>query len=114
MGEAELGRAYGDGEVIVEQNSRGREMYVILAGRARVEIGTVNADLQENIAAVREVQAFGREGENIEQFRLSNAANRDANIRAASFTSALSPTLEALGYISMAIVGLWGISPSNW
>jgi len=72
--------------------------------QARVEIGAVNAELQENIAAVREVQAFGREGENISQFRLSNAANRDANIRAATFTSALTPMLEALGYLSMAVV----------
>jgi len=82
--------------------------------RARVEIGTVNAELQENIAAVREVQAFGREDENIEQFRLSNAANRDANIRAATFTSALAPTLEALGYLSMAIVaGVGGLGIIN-
>ncbi|MBN1965739.1 MAG: ABC transporter ATP-binding protein, partial [Anaerolineae bacterium] len=72
--------------------------------RARSEMGSVNADLQEGIAAVREVQAFSREDENIEQFRLSNAANRDANIRAVAFTSALQPTLEALGYVSMAIV----------
>ena len=43
--------------------------------RARQEIGTVNADLQESISAVREVQAFSREDENIEQFPgLSNAA----------------------------------------
>ncbi len=78
--------------------------------RARREIGSVNAELQENIAAVREVQAFGREDENIEQFRLSNAANRDANIRAATFTSALTPVLEALGYLSMAIVaGVGGL-----
>jgi ATP-binding cassette subfamily B multidrug efflux pump len=72
--------------------------------QARREIGTVNADLQESISAVREVQAFNREGENIEQFRASNAANRDANIRAQAFTSALAPTLEALSYVSMAIV----------
>jgi ATP-binding cassette subfamily B protein len=79
--------------------------------QARVEIGAVNADLQENIAAVREVQAFGREDENIEQFRLSNAANRDANIKAASFTSALGPALQALGYVSMAIVvGVGGLA----
>jgi ATP-binding cassette subfamily B multidrug efflux pump len=82
--------------------------------QARVEIGTVNADLQENIAAVREVQAFGREDENLQQFRLSNAANRDANIRAATFTSALAPTLEALGYLSMAIVaGVGGLAIVN-
>ncbi len=34
----------------------------------------------------------------------SNAANRDANIRAVAFTAALAPTLEALGYVAMAIV----------
>lgn len=72
--------------------------------RARQEMGSVNADLQESIAAVREVQAFSREDENIEQFRASNAANRDANIRAVAFTSALNPLLEALGYVSMALV----------
>ncbi len=72
--------------------------------RAREEIGEVNADLQESIAGVREVQAFSREDENIAEFRLSNAANRDANIRAAVFTSALGPLLEALGYVSTAIV----------
>ncbi len=72
--------------------------------RVRQEMGSVNADLQESIAAVREVQAFSREEENIEQFRAANAANRDANIRAVSFTSALNPLLEGLGYVSMALV----------
>lgn len=79
--------------------------------RARAEMGSVNADLQEGFAAVREVQAFSREEENIEQFRLSNAANRDANIRAVAFTSALQPALEALSYVSMAIVvGVGGVA----
>jgi ATP-binding cassette subfamily B protein len=76
--------------------------------QARQEIGSVNADLQENIAAVREVQAFSREAENIEQFRESNAANRDANIKAQAFTAALAPTLEALSYVSLAIVAAVG------
>ncbi len=71
---------------------------------ARKEIGSVNADLQESISSVREVQAFSREQENIEQFQVSNAANRDANIRAQVFTSALAPTLEALSYVSLAVV----------
>jgi ATP-binding cassette, subfamily B, multidrug efflux pump len=71
---------------------------------ARREIGSVNANLQENIAAVREVQAFSREAENMDQFRQNNAANRDANITAQAYTSALAPTLEALGYLSLAIV----------
>jgi ATP-binding cassette, subfamily B, multidrug efflux pump len=76
--------------------------------RTRLEMGSVNAELQESIAAVREVQAFSREDENIENFRITNAANRDANIRAVAFTSALSPALEALGYLALAIVTVTG------
>ncbi|MCP4359698.1 MAG: ABC transporter ATP-binding protein [Chloroflexi bacterium] len=76
--------------------------------QARKEIGTVNADLQESISGVREVQAFSREDENIEQFRSSNAANRDANIKAQAYTSGLAPTLEALSYISLAVVAAVG------
>jgi ATP-binding cassette subfamily B protein len=76
--------------------------------RARKEIGSVNADLQESISSVREVQAFSREDENIEQFRTQNAANRDANIRAQAYTSALAPTLEAFSYVSLAVVAVVG------
>lgn len=72
--------------------------------RTRAEMGSINAELQESISAVREVQAFNRAEENIENFRQTNAANRDANIRAVVFTSALSPTLEALGYLALALV----------
>jgi ATP-binding cassette subfamily B protein len=76
--------------------------------RTRQELGSVNAELQESIAAVREVQAFNRADENIENFRLTNASNRDANVRAVSYTSALAPTLEALGYLALALVALVG------
>ncbi len=74
----------------------------------RAKVGDVNANLQERIAAVRETQAFGREAENIADFNQSNAASRDASIRAVAFTSALAPTLEALGYVSIAIVAGFG------
>jgi ATP-binding cassette subfamily B protein len=74
----------------------------------RQQMGSVNAGLQESIAGVREVQAFNREQESIDQFRRTNAANRDANVRAASFTSALNPVLEALGYVAIAIVVVVG------
>ena len=75
---------------------------------SRAEMGGVNAELQETISAVREVQAFNRTDENIENFKLTNAANRDANIRAVSYTSALAPTLEAFGYLALAIVAVVG------
>ncbi|MCC7358047.1 MAG: ABC transporter ATP-binding protein [Anaerolineales bacterium] len=78
--------------------------------KTRLEMGSVNAELQESIAAVREVQAFNRAEENISNFRQTNAANRDANVRAVSFTSALAPTLEALGYVALALVtGVGGL-----
>ncbi|MGB8648580.1 MAG: ABC transporter ATP-binding protein [Anaerolineae bacterium] len=70
----------------------------------RRTVGDVNANLQERLSAVREVQAFGREDESIQNFSDSNAATRDASIRAVAYTSALSPTLEAFGYVSLAIV----------
>lgn len=78
--------------------------------RTRKEIGNVNAELEESISGVREVQAFSREDANIESFRASNAANRDANVKAVAYTSALAPTLEALGYVAIAIVaGVGGV-----
>ena len=76
--------------------------------RTRKEIGNVNADLQESISGVREVQAFNREEANIESFKQVNAANRDANIAAVAITATLSPTLEALGYLAIAIVTVVG------
>jgi ATP-binding cassette subfamily B protein len=74
----------------------------------RLEMGSVNAELQENIAAVREVQAFSREDENIQNFMTTNAANRDANVRAVAYASALAPALEALGFLALAIVAVVG------
>jgi ATP-binding cassette subfamily B protein len=82
--------------------------------RARQQIGSVNAELQESISGVREVQAFNRADQNIENFRQVNAANRDANVRAVAYTSALGPVLEALGYLALAIVaGVGGLAILN-
>jgi ATP-binding cassette subfamily B protein len=71
-------------------------------------MGSVNAELQESIAGVRESQAFSREDENISSFMETNAANRDANIKAVAYTSALAPTLEALGYVGLMLVTVAG------
>src|SRR5215207_3689897 len=72
--------------------------------QVRRRVGDVNASLQENLSAVREAQAFSRENQNIETFSESNAASRDASIRAVAYTSALQPTLEALGFVAVALV----------
>ncbi|MHB8626648.1 MAG: ABC transporter ATP-binding protein [Aggregatilineales bacterium] len=76
--------------------------------KSRKEMGNVNAELQEGISGVREVQAFNREDENISRFRETNAANRDVNVRAVSYSSALAPTLNALSYVGLAVVACTG------
>ena len=76
--------------------------------RTRKTIGDISAELQENIAAVREVQAFARQDENVAEFQELNAANRDANVEAQSVLSAFSPTLDVLSTIALAIVAGYG------
>ncbi|MCP4543996.1 MAG: ABC transporter ATP-binding protein [Chloroflexi bacterium] len=76
--------------------------------RTRETIGEVSAELQENIAAVREVQAFAREDANVNEFEAVNASNRDANVQAESLLSAFSPALDVLSTIALAIVAGYG------
>lgn len=90
---------------------------VWLSNRARREyrvtrqaIGAVNTGLMEDFAEVKTIQAFSREDATVASFRASNAANRDANIRADVYTFAVSPTLQALSYIGLGIVaGVGGL-----
>ena len=70
----------------------------------RNEFGNVNGDLVEGFCGVGVVQGFWRVDGKIVCFRQSNAANRDANVRAVAYTAALAPALEAQGYVAMAIV----------
>jgi ATP-binding cassette subfamily B protein/subfamily B ATP-binding cassette protein MsbA len=75
----------------------------------RKTIGSVSAELEENISGVRVAQAFTREDENIERFNELNRANRDANVSAQGIVAAFSPTLDVLSTIGLAIViGLGG------
>lgn len=88
-----------------------------LAGRARqayretrVTNGAVMAGLQEEIGGVREAQAFNRTDENVTRFRIRNANNRDANIRAAAVTSAFSPVIDVLSALATSAAigyGAW-------
>jgi ABC-type multidrug transport system fused ATPase/permease subunit len=70
----------------------------------RKTIGSVSADLEENISGVRVTQAFAREDQNIERFNELNRANRDANVNAQGITAAFSPTLDVLSTVGLAIV----------
>jgi ATP-binding cassette subfamily B protein/subfamily B ATP-binding cassette protein MsbA len=71
---------------------------------AREAIGDVSTNLQEDIAGVREAQAFARADTNLERFRTANAANRDANVSAVGVTSAFAPVIDILSSIATALV----------
>jgi ATP-binding cassette subfamily B multidrug efflux pump len=72
--------------------------------KTRETIGNVSSELQENIAGVREVQAFARERENVAEFRQINRQNRDANVQAQTLTSAFSPALDVMSTAALALV----------
>lgn len=73
----------------------------------RVTTGAVMAGLQEEIGGVREAQAFNRTEENVVRFRQRNAANRDANVRAAAATSTFAPAIDVLsGLATAAVLGI--------
>jgi ATP-binding cassette, subfamily B, multidrug efflux pump len=66
--------------------------------------GELLADMQEQIAGVREAQAFNRAALNIERFRLRNIANRNANVKAMGVTSAVAPTIDVLNTLATSTV----------
>jgi ATP-binding cassette subfamily B protein/subfamily B ATP-binding cassette protein MsbA len=72
--------------------------------RARETTGDVTAGLQEEIAGVREAQAFNRTEANIANFRKRNAANRDANVQAVGVSSAFAPAIDVLSTVAIAVV----------
>jgi ATP-binding cassette subfamily B protein/subfamily B ATP-binding cassette protein MsbA len=81
------------------------------AGRARRAFratrqttGDVTAELQEELAGIREAQAYNRTEANITSFRRQNAANRDANVQAVAITSAFAPSMDVLSTLSTALI----------
>lgn len=81
-------------------SARARSVY----RETRETIGDVSSDLQEDIASVREAQAFNRTQQNIDRFQQSNAANRDANVRAGGVTAAFGPAIDVLSTVGTALV----------
>ena len=63
--------------------------------RTRESIGDVSSSLAEELGGIRVAQAFARTGVNREEFSRRNAANRDANITAATVSSAFTPSLSS-------------------
>jgi ATP-binding cassette subfamily B protein len=76
----------------------------------RERIGTNLATLQEGLAGVRVVQAFGRERSFTRRFRETNEAQFDANLETVKISTKYFPFVEFMGVVGVAvIVGIGGL-----
>ena len=76
----------------------------------RERIGTNLATLQEGLAGVRVVQAFGRERAFTRRFRETNEAQFDANLETVKISTKYFPFVEFCGVVGIAlIVGIGGL-----
>ncbi|WP_380286279.1 ABC transporter ATP-binding protein [Kitasatospora purpeofusca] len=73
-------------------------------------ISTVNADLQENVAGMRIVQAFRRLDTNTDRFVARGIAYRDARVRAQLYISLYFPFVQFLSSVAGALVLIVGAS----
>lgn len=70
----------------------------------RLRIAELNAYLAEQVQGIMVVQAFGREADCAEEYRLINQAYRDANLRAIRFDALLFSVVEAVSAAAVALV----------
>ncbi|MGK4580911.1 ABC transporter ATP-binding protein [Kitasatospora sp. HPMI-4] len=77
---------------------------------ARDLISTVNADLQENVAGMRIVQAFRRQETNTTRFVARGLEYRDARVKAQLYISLYFPFVQFLSSAAAALVLIAGAS----
>ncbi|MQS12328.1 ABC transporter ATP-binding protein [Streptomyces kaniharaensis] len=83
---------------------KSRDQYEI----SRDLISTVNADLQENVAGMRIVQAFRRLDANTDRFVARGIAYREARVRAQLYISLYFPFVQFLSSVAAALVLIVG------
>lgn len=87
-------------------------LFAIIARRAfrrrQEAIGEVSATLAEELGGIKVAQAFSRTDRNRTEFANRNAANRDANIGAATVSSAFSPVLSVISTAATALIAGFG------
>lgn len=76
--------------------------------RVRQAIAVVNANLQENVSGVRVIQSLSREDENAKRFDSVNQQNLQANINAGRLVAAVTPAVEVIVAVAMALVVGYG------
>ncbi|WP_035849072.1 ABC transporter ATP-binding protein [Kitasatospora azatica] len=78
--------------------------------QSRELISSVNADLQENVAGIRIVQAFRREGDTVDRFVERGRAYREARAKAQLYISLYFPFVQFLSSVAAALVLIAGAS----
>jgi ATP-binding cassette subfamily B protein len=73
-------------------------------GTARERIATVNANLQESVSGVRVAQAYGRQDDNVDEFRRVARGHLDARMRAQRLVATYFPFVELLSEVGAAVV----------
>ena len=76
--------------------------------RVRHAISVVNADLNENLAGVRVVQAMNRQAVNLDRFEGKNRLHLDANKVASRWSAGLLPSVDALTGVAIGLVVFFG------
>jgi ATP-binding cassette subfamily B protein len=81
---------------------RAREVY----RESRLILGRLNAGLQENIAGVATIQAFGQEARMYGRFREINYHYRDVLLRSIRYNAVFFPVIELFSALSIGLL-LW-------
>jgi ABC-type multidrug transport system fused ATPase/permease subunit len=87
-------------------NRRARPIY----RRARDRLGDINARLQDNLAGIRVIQAFGREESELERFRDASGDYYRERVRSIRTWSTFFPAMSFMGTLGGTIVlgvGAW-------
>lgn len=74
----------------------------------RTQVARLNEFIQEHLTAMRIVQIFNREEQEMHKFEKINASHRDANIRSIWFYSLFFPVVEILSATSIGLIVWYG------
>jgi ATP-binding cassette, subfamily B, bacterial MsbA len=80
----------------------------ILATRGQERMGDMASTLQEALAGIRMVKAYGREETETERFRRSNKAFLDTTMKAIQVSSLGSSHMEVIGVVGVAAIIWYG------
>jgi len=73
------------------------------AHQAQAQIGSLSSQVTENLAAAREVRAFGLEERSTNRFRQTTHALLTAQLKIVKYAQALNPTIEVMSSLGIAL-----------